>query len=253
MENILVEVCCGSLEDAISAEKSGADRIELNSCLFQGGLTPSLGTLIEAKKRLSIPIMAMVRPRGAGFCYSEYDICVMLRDAELFIRNGADGIVFGFLNYDGTVDIKNVELMVKIANGKETVFHRAFDVVPDPLKAVDQLAEAGITRILTSGQEASVREGIPLIRELVKYAGNKIQIMPGGSIVLSNVAKIVKETAASQIHTAAFSIRYDHSTEGNPKIFYGGALYPPEDRYETGNSEMIAQIVSKAKMCSEEI
>ena len=246
MKKILVEICCGSLEDAILAEKSGANRIELNSCLFQGGLTPSLGTFIEVKNRIDIPVMVMIRPRGAGFFYSEDDIRVMIRDAEIFIKNGADGIVFGFLNPDGTVDIKNVEQMVKIAGIKETVFHRAFDVVPDPLKAIDQLADIGITRILTSGQEASVYEGMPLIRELVKYAANKIQIIPGGGITLRNVAEIVNETNSRQIHVAAFSVRYDHSTNGNPKIFYGGALYPPEDRYEIGDSALIAQIVRKS-------
>jgi len=245
--NVLVEICCGSFEDALSAEKSGADRIELNSCLFQGGLTPSLGTFIEVKKRLKIPVMVMVRPRGAGFCYSDEDIQVMHRDAELFIQYGADGIVFGFLNSDGTVDMKNVEKMMEIIGSKQAVFHRAFDVVPDPFKAVDQLAELGVTRIMTSGQEATVFEGVSLIRELVSYSGNRVKILPGGGITLKNVDEIVKATGVDEVHVAAFSVRYDRSTGGNPKIYYGGALYPPEDRYETADRGLIAQIVSKVK------
>src|SRR5512146_2356020 len=105
MPNILLEICCGSIDDVFQAERGGADRVELCSALFLGGLTPSLGTLQEAKARLKIPVIAMVRPRGGGFCYTDAEFATMERDTRLALEHGADGVVFGILNRDGTIDL----------------------------------------------------------------------------------------------------------------------------------------------------
>ena len=243
---IIKEVCCGSLDDAILAEEAGADRIELNSCLQQGGLTPSLDTLIEAKKRLKIPVMVMVRPREAGFYYTENEIRVMERDAALFLEHGADGIVFGFLNQDGTINTKMTRRMLKIIGTKQSVFHRAFDVVPDPITALNLLIELGVTRVLTSGQQPSVYDGIPLIRELIGRAAGRIQILPGAGIQLENVREIIQKTGADQIHFASSTIRMDTSASGNPQIFFGGAYYPPEDRYKIADLDSMKKIIENA-------
>ena len=105
MARVLLEICCGSIDDAIEAEKGGADRVELCSALFLGGLTPSFGTIQEAKRRLRIPVVVMVRPRGGGFAYSEAEMASMERDAKAAVEAGADGIVFGILQADGRIDI----------------------------------------------------------------------------------------------------------------------------------------------------
>ena len=105
MAQVLLEICCGSIDDAIEAEKGGADRVELCSALFLGGLTPSVGTIQEAKRRLKVPVMVMVRPRGGGFAYSEAEMASMERDTEAAVENGADGIVVGILQSDGKVDV----------------------------------------------------------------------------------------------------------------------------------------------------
>ena len=154
--SILIEVCCGSVDDAVEAAEGGAARIELNSSLFFGGLTPSLGTIIEAKRRLDIPIMVMIRPRGGGFCYTEAEMAVMLHDTKLAVEHGAGGIVFGILTQDGLVDVDRCRKILELTQGRETVFHRAFDVTPDPIEALEQLIELGFTRIMTSGQEKTV-------------------------------------------------------------------------------------------------
>ncbi len=245
-KKILTEVCCGSLDDALLAEEAGADRIELNSCLQQGGLTPSLGTLLEVKKRLKIPVMAMVRPREAGFDYTDGEIAVMERDASLFAENGVDGIVFGSLNADGTINRRQSERMMKLIGDRQSVFHRAFDVVPDPFGALDQLIGLGVTRVLTSGQQASVYDGVPLIRELIRYAGEKIEILPGAGIYSGNVREILEKTGANQIHFASVTVRRDTSTSCNPRIFFGGAYYPPEDRHGIADLDSMKKIIEKA-------
>ena len=141
MADILLEICCGSTEDAVEAEGGGADRVELCSALFLGGLTPSIGSLIEAKQRLRIPVMAMDRPRPAGFCYSPPEFAVMERDADLLLEYGADGIVFGILNADGTVDTRRSRMIRKRIGSRQAVFHRAFDVTPDPFRALEELID----------------------------------------------------------------------------------------------------------------
>jgi copper homeostasis protein len=233
------------VDDAVEAEKGYADRVELNSSLFLGGLTPSLGTIIEAKKRLKIPVMVMIRPRAGGFCYTQAEMAVMLNDAKLAVEHGADGLVFGILNQNGSVDTERCRQIIELANGRETVFHRAFDVTPDPMKALEQLVELGFTRVLTSGQQRSVPEGIELIKKLIAKAGDKIEILPGGGIRLHNVRTIIEQTAVKQVHLSAFSHRLDKSTHHRPHITFGGALHPPEDRYDLIDSSVIQSIADE--------
>lgn len=242
-KEILVEVCCGSIDDAITAQSAGAGRIELNSCLFMGGLTPSMGMFLAAKEKLDIPVMVMVRPRGAGFCYTDNEFAAMLKDTELFIEKGADGVVFGFLNRDGTVDYERCKKMIEIAGDRETVFHRAIDVVPEPLEAIDRLADIGVTRILTSGQQPSVPEGVPLIAEMVQRFDKRIQILPGGGIKPHNAAEIAKATGAGQVHVSALGVRMDESAQANMRIHFGGALYPPEDKHEIVDENVLKRII----------
>lgn len=239
---LLIEVCCGSTDDTIEAEKGGAARVELNSALFLGGLTPSLGSIIETKKRLSIPVIVMIRPRAGGFCYTEGEMAVMLHDARLAIEHGADGLAFGILTQDGSIDADRCRQIVELVGAKDAVFHRAFDVTPDPLDALDQLVELGFTRILTSGQQKSVPEGAELIKKLIDYAGDRIEILPGGGIRRHNILAIVEQTAARQVHLSAFEQRSDRSVQNRPEITFGGALRPAEDRYEVVDRNAIRSI-----------
>ncbi len=247
MKNIIIEICAGSLDDAISAEKAGAERIELNSSLFLGGLTPSLGSLRLVKKHTKLKVLTMVRPRSAGFLYTEAEFETMKEDAKLFVENGADGIVFGFLNKDGIIEERRCEELIKIAGSKEKVFHRAIDVVPDPFKALDTLINLGFTRVLTSGQEITAYEGMDLIAEMHKYAKGRIEILPGGGITKKNVAKIVANTGVTQIHFASLKQVAEPSTQKNPCIYYGGALYPPENSFETADLAGMKAVIEEIK------
>ena len=181
MASVLLEVCCGSADDVIQAKLGGADRAELCSDLFHGGLTPTVGSLRVAKRETGMPIMAMIRPREGGFCYSEAEFAVCLEDGRTLLEAGADGLVFGFLREDGRVDEARTRQLTELARaaGKDAVFHRAIDVVPDWREALDLLAELGVTRVLTSGQEPDVSQGTATVREMIRYAAGRIQILPG--------------------------------------------------------------------------
>ncbi len=247
MGRILLEVCCGSADDVIQAYRAGASRVELNSDLFHGGLTPTLGELIVAKRETGMQIMAMVRPREGGFCYTEGEFATAVEDAKLLLAHGADGLVFGFLHQDGTLDRERTRVLAGLAQaaGKESVFHRAIDVVPDWPAALDQLISLGITRVLTSGQEADVSLGTDTVREMIRYAGGRIQILPGAGITARNMDRIIAETGCSQIHLAAHKIQWDISVNNNRAIYYGGALYPPEDRFQVIDSDYIGSMVKR--------
>ena len=230
--SVLVEVCCGSVEDCLEAQAGGADRIELNSSLFFGGLTPSIGTVIEAKRLLRIPVMVMIRPRGGGFCYTEPELRVMESDIDQAIEHGADGIVFGVLTGDGSIDEPACRRLLARARGKPVVFHRAFDVMNDPVASVlETLIGMGFRRVLTTGRRAQIEDGAETVREAISQARGRIEILPGG-MVPRNAARLIREIGCDQVHIASFVRRTDTSARGNAEISFGAALYPPEDSYD---------------------
>lgn len=233
MTDIPLEVCCGSAEDAIEAYRGGAGRAELCSDLFHGGLTPSMGTFLTVREQApGMRVMCMLRPREGGFCYTETEFSVILSDAKAFLDAGADGVVFGVLHEDGTVDEARCKQVLDVVGGRcETVFHRAFDLTPDPRAALEQLIGLGFTRVLTSGQKPTVPEGVGLIRELILQADGRIQVMPGAGITPENAQWCKEMTGAGTVHAAMHRVSYDRSASGNPAIYFGGAVYPPEDRY----------------------
>jgi len=245
MSKVLLEICCGSLDDAIEAEAGGADRIELCSSLFFGGLTPSIGSIREATRRLKIPVIAMVRARGGGFCYTEPEFAAMIADAEAAVAQNVGGLVFGILTKDGAIDRARTKRLRDIAGSKDAVFHRAFDVTPEPFHALEELIDLGITRVLTSGQQDTVPEGLDLIKRLVDAAGDRIQVMPGGGIKPHNFDDVIARTGCRQIHVAAFTTRTDDSTHNRPFVTFGGSLMPPENRYDLTDRSVVQTLANK--------
>lgn len=244
MKPITVEICCGSAEDAIAAYRGGASRVELNSDMFHGGLTPTLGALRTVKKHCpDLPVMCMVRPREGGFCYTDTEYEVMLADAAAFLENGADGIVFGFLHEDGTVDTERCAAMLKVIGGAQSVFHRAIDVVPDVFTALDQLIGLGVTRVLSSGQKPTVPEGVPTLQRMMAHAAGRIQILPGAGITPENAQWVRDQLQTEMVHIALQRTAYDRSTQGNPAIYFGGMVFPPEDRFNVTHADDVARFV----------
>ena len=238
--SILLEVIATSPEDCVVAQAGGADRIELCSAMPLGGLTPSLGLLIEARAAVRLPIMAMVRPRPGGFAYSESDFAVMLRDAELALGHGADGIVFGCLLGDGRVDINKASTLVQLAGRQETVFHRAFDVVPDPYAALDALIGLGVTRVLSSGRKPSALDGAANLAAYRRHVDSRLQVLPGGGITVDNVRELLRLTGADQVHASLSGRRSDLSTAANPAIHFGALVMPPEDHIRITDGALVA-------------
>lgn len=221
MNQVTFEVCCGSVEDCVCAQEGGADRIELNSALFLGGLTPTTAVLKLAKEKVSIPIVCMVRPRGAGFCYNELEVETMFLEAQQLLEQGASGLAFGFLNEDATIDEKNTKRMVELIHSysREAVFHRAFDCVKDPFTSIETLISLSVDRILTSGLEPTAPAGSALLKQLQENYGAKIEILAGCGIRSNNVLELIQETKVKQVHSSARVWRKDVTTSGE-KVSY---------------------------------
>lgn len=204
------------------------DRVELCASLIEGGITPSPGTIKTARHKTTLGLMVMIRPRGGDFLYDDLETEAMLEDVHAAKSLGADGVVFGCLRPDGAVDIGKARALIEAARPLPVTFHRAFDVCRDPFEALEQLVELGVTRLLTSGQESSVLEGIELIRVLREKAKGRIIVMPGGGITPGNVRKIAELSGVSEVHMACTRTRESGMIHRNPRVFMGGALYPPE-------------------------
>ena len=196
----VLEVCTGNIESVVAAAKAGAERIELCSALEVGGVTPSLGMMLWTHSTFpELKVQLLIRSRGGNFVYDKADLETMLIDIRKALPY-VNGIVCGALTIEGDIDIEALRLMMAAANGMPVTFHRAFDRCRAPKKALEQLINAGCTRILTSGHEPSAEKGIPLLRELIKQAGDRIIIMPGGGVTTNNARLIVDQTGCKEIH-----------------------------------------------------
>lgn len=241
-QHTLLEVPIASVEDALAAEQGGADRLELNAALSVGGLTPSLGTLIEVKTAVTMPVLVMIRPRPGGFAYSEADFKVVQRDIDLALEHGADGVVFGILTADGNVDRDRCDILLRQAADQTVVFHRAFDVTVDPFEALEQLIDLGFRRVMTSGQEQTAYNGTKLIAELIQRAAGRIEVLPAGGINRFTIGDVLARTGCDQVHASLRTGRDDRSVTARPQVSFGGSIRTPEDRYDATSAAAIAEL-----------
>jgi copper homeostasis protein len=200
---MIVEAVACSVDDALIAQRCGADRIELCSAIEIGGLTPSVGLVREVLKHCSLPVVVMVRPRPGGFVYGAQELGTMRNDIEALVAVGVEGIVTGVLKDDLSIDVGACErLLAEVPLAK--VFHRAFDLSPDTPASLDDVILAGFTRVLTSGRASSALEGATRIKELIRLAAGRIEILAGGGIRPDNVGDVCRFSGVSQIHLGPF-------------------------------------------------
>ena len=197
---VLVEGCVESLADAQAAARGGADRLELCADLAVGGTTPSADLVRAVKARVFIPVFVMARPRGGSFAYDAGEIEQTHRDIETVIAAGADGVVVGALTPANEIDVPTLRAFVARAGSVPVTFHRAFDEVADPLRALETLVDAGVQRVLTAGGRGTALEGADVLRSLVERAGGRIVILAGGKVRGHNAREIIARTGVHELH-----------------------------------------------------
>jgi copper homeostasis protein len=238
---LIIEVCVDSVESAMAAERGGADRVELCDNLLEGGTTPSAGAIAVARQHLGLKLHVIIRPRGGDFCYSDVEFAVMRHDIGLAKQLGADGVVIGILTGDGDIDIERTRALIELARPLSVTFHRAFDMARDPYQALEDLIGLGVDRILTSGQEPSVLEGLDMIADLVQRAGDRVIIMPGGGTE-RNIQKVVARSGVREVHVTGTTSVESSMRFRNQRVFMGGELRPPEYTRLTTDPERIRQL-----------
>ncbi len=208
MPHVLLEVCVDTPESVRNAVKGNADRLELCSSLILGGLTPSIGFTQFAVSYSSVPCYALIRPRNGNFIFSPDEVSLMEQDIFQLKKVGVKGFVIGALNDEGYIDLPTVKRLIKAAGNADITFHRAFDLVVDVKSALQTLMNVGIKRILSSGQQATALDGIAMIGELQRIAGDKLSIMAGTGINETNAETIITETGICEIHASCKSSQH---------------------------------------------
>ena len=198
----VLEVCVDSFASVIAAREGGADRLEVCGPLGSGGTTPSYALVQRCVEEGGLPVMMMIRPHDGNFVYDDDDVSIMLREIEVARSLGVEGVVFGVLTPDGSVDADICQQLLRAAGNLQTTFHRAFDVASDPLNAFDTIQQLGFSRLLTSGQQATAMEGAPLIRELVQRT-SVTQVLAGSGVSAANVRRLIDATGVSEVHASA--------------------------------------------------
>lgn len=196
----LLEVCIDSVESAANSERGGADRVELCAGLYEGGITPSAGMIAAVRKKIAIGLHVMVRPRGGDFCYSDDEFGIMQRDILIAKQLGANGVVFGILHTNGTVDRDRMRQLVDLARPLKVTCHRAFDMSCDLEQALEDLVEVSVDRVLTSGSKRCAVDAMPTLKHLVEQSSSRISVMVCGELSIANVKAVLGYSHATEVH-----------------------------------------------------
>ncbi len=198
-----LEIAAHSLQSCLAARDGGADRIELCTALQTGGLTPSVGLIESVKVEVALPVHVLIRPRLGDFTYDKYEVREMVSSIKQCSALGVEGVVIGCLNTNGHIDVQAVKALVDAAEEMSLTFHRAFDLMAQPLKTLELIADLGFDRILTSGQAKSALEGKSLLRQLVEHAQGAVQILAGAGVNSTNVKELMQFTGCVECHGSA--------------------------------------------------
>ena len=247
MQDYILEVCVDSVESALAAKWGGATRLELCANLVIGGTTPGYTLFEQVKKETGLPVRVLIRPRFGDFLYTHYEYQQMLADIRHFVQAGADGVVIGSLNTDGTLNEAQIGGMVKTAGNAGITLHRAFDVCADPIAALEKAAGMGVDTILTSGQEADCLLGSKLIGHLIQVSADMLKmenisgkptILVGGGVKSSNIAEIAKATGAYAFHLSGKKLCSSGMQYRNERVHMGLEGISEFEIYRTDEEEI---------------
>jgi len=200
---IIRELCLENFTKIPQALQADVERIELCDNLAVGGTTPSYGVIEEAAKYVAeskTTLAVMIRPRGGNFVYNSHELKIIETDTLKAVEAGAQNIVFGALTPDNEIDTDALETVSIAAQGLPITFHMAFDEVTDQEKAIDQLVEFGVDKILTHGGPLDQPLNTDKLKSLIDYAKGKINIIIGGGVNAENFENLAQLTGTNYVH-----------------------------------------------------
>ncbi len=241
MQNGL-EVCANSFASAKAAEEGGAIRIELCENMAEGGTTPSYAQIKFCKTKLKIEVWPIIRPRGGDFLYSDDEFELMKEDIRTCKSLNCNGAVTGILLANGEIDKERCSILIDLAQPMPLAFHRAFDMSNDLEKALEDIIDLGFVRVLTSGGAENAEQGILVLKNLIKQAGKRIEIMPGAGINPNNILTIQQETGAHTFHSSA-RLKVESKMQYRNQLSKMGNA--DEFQYEQTSSTLVKQMIEK--------
>lgn len=243
-----IEVCANSVESALNAQNAGADRVELCAGMPEGGTTPSIGQIMMARELLTrTKLHVIIRPRGGDFLYTDLEIQTMIKDIQAAKEFQVDGIVIGCLTANGDVDVKQMEHLMREADGLSVTFHRAFDMCRNPHQTLQEIIALGCDRILTSGQQPTAVQGIPMLKQLQMEADEHIIIMPGCGINPTNIQQIANETGTKEFHLSGRTNVNSRMRFRNPNVSMGGTVHIDEYVQQVTDEDIIRKAIHSLK------
>ena len=243
-----IEVCANSVESALNAQNAGADRVELCAGMPEGGTTPSIGQIMMARELLTrTKLHVIIRPRGGDFLYTDLEVQTMIKDIQAAKELQVDGIVIGCLTANGDVDVKQMEHLMREADGLSVTFHRAFDMCRNPHQTLQEIIALGCDRILTSGQQPTAVQGIPMLKQLQMEADEHIIIMPGCGINPSNIQQIANETGTKEFHLSGRTNVNSRMRFRNPNVSMGGTVHIDEYVQQVTDEDIIREAIHSLK------
>jgi len=223
-ENLVLEVCAFSIQSCIIAERVGAKRVELCDNPVEGGTNPSFGTIKRVRGKIGIDLFPILRPRSGNYFYDEEEFAIVKEDIQVCKEIGCDGISVGIQTISGTIDVERMKRVVEWAYPMAVTCNRAFDAVPDPYKALEELIDCGCERVLTSGQKSAAPDATEVLTRLVKQAAGRISIMPGAGVRSGNIERLIA-TGAYEFHTSARKVVPNPLTYQTKEITDYGNVY----------------------------
>lgn len=250
MNGSILEVCIDSVESALQAVKGGANRLEMCANLVIGGTTPSTALFEIVRSLCPVAVNVLVRPRYGDFLYTDYEFEIMCKDIETFTALGADGIVAGCLLPDGSLDVERMKIIKRLAGDAQVTLHRAFDVCRDPYAALEEAAGAGVSAILTSGQQNTCMEGRKLIRELVRQAAGRLEILVGGGVNARVIGELIRATGAASFHMSGKRVLDSRMNYRKRNVNMGITGLSEHEIFRTDGEEIrSARAVMKELLC----
>ncbi len=240
-----LEICASNIQSVIAARQGGADRIELCHNMIEGGTTPSAGMIAVAKELSAVDVFVLIRPRGGNFVYDEIEEELMIRDIKQAIAFGADGVVIGALKSDGLINYDQCCRLIEAAKGLPVTFHRAFDHCQNPFIALESILSMGVNRLLTSGQKNKAIDGVDLIAQLQKSAGDRLHIMPGGGVDEINIEEIALKTGVKSFHASLSEIYVQEPVFGWNEVCFNGSKDLPENQIKASDINKIKKVIRK--------
>jgi copper homeostasis protein len=242
-----IEICVENTDGLIAAQNAGADRVELCASLLEGGLTPSWGMILEAKRLATIPFHVIVRPRGGDFLYSELEFAAMLEDVRALRELGVAGVVIGCLTADGRIDEDRTRALVEAARPLSVTCHRAFDMTADFEEAVEALVRSGVDRVLTSGQRDTAVEGLDILKRTREVADGRIVVMACGALDEANIAGVRQGSGCDEMHFAALTTVPSGMCYRNPNVGMGGTAIEREYEITLTDTDAVRRTIAAAR------